>query len=263
MQKLWQHIFLSLFIYLLSFTVYGQYNETIRTGRPGQSIGPFTTGKGIFQIQSGMDYAGNADNNSTDQNSIFFNNTVLRYGVTETFEVSAMVNYIFNESITSGGEESTASGLQAMDVGIRYHIIDGDGKWLPNIGFQIRLRLPVLAEDYKIDHVAPRFNIVTSNPLGKGFTLVTNTGATWNGNTAAPRGFYIVNLSWPFSDKLGGFVENYGAFANGPTETFWDAGLGWLLNPDLQLDIFGGFGVNDGIKSYFTSVGISWRTKRK
>ncbi len=263
MQKHWRHVFSVLFISLLSVTVFGQYNETIRTGRPGQSIGPFTTGKNIFQIQSGMDVFGASDKNSTDKISGFLNNTVIRYGISETFEVSALVDYIFDETVTQSGEELKSSGLRAMDVGMRYHIIDGDGKWLPNIGFQIRMRLPILAEDYKIDHVAPRFNIVTSNPLGKGFTLVTNTGASWNGNSAAPRGFYIVNLSWPFSDKLGGFVENYGSFANGPSETFWDAGVGWLLNPDLQLDIFGGFGVNDGIKSYFTSVGVSWRTKKK
>jgi hypothetical protein len=36
--------------------VYGQYNTTIRWARPGQSFGPFTTGKNILQIQTGITY---------------------------------------------------------------------------------------------------------------------------------------------------------------------------------------------------------------
>lgn len=33
-----------------------QFNPTIRTGRPGQSIGPYTVGREVFQVQTGMGY---------------------------------------------------------------------------------------------------------------------------------------------------------------------------------------------------------------
>lgn len=42
----------------------GQYNETIRSRRPGIAIGPFTVGKGVFQIQTGVDYFTTNDRSS-------------------------------------------------------------------------------------------------------------------------------------------------------------------------------------------------------
>jgi len=33
-----------------------QYSENIRSARPGQAVGPFTTGKDLFQIQTGLNY---------------------------------------------------------------------------------------------------------------------------------------------------------------------------------------------------------------
>ncbi len=239
--------------------VVGQFNETIRTGRPGQAIGAFTVGDKIFQIQSGFDYFGSKNNGI--KNSGFLNNTVLRYGLTEPFEISALLEYK-TEARTNGNSETKSNGLSAMDVGMRYHIYTGKGL-IPNVGFQLRMRLPVLSEDYEIDDIAPRFIVVTSQRLSKTFTLITNWGAAWNGNNSSPTGTYVINLAFPFNDKLGAFVETFGAYGRGNFYINFDTGLAWLLTPDLQLDLYGGYGNNYGVNDYFISTGVSWRTKRK
>jgi len=125
------------------------------------------------------------------------------------------------------------------------------------------VRLPVLSEDYKIDNLAPRFIIVTGQKLSETFTLTTNWGGSWNGNNSMGTGFYIINLSFPIVGQLGGFVENYGDVNDGDFDTRFDAGFAYLVNNDLQLDLLGGLGKNDGFSDYFVSVGVSWRTKRK
>jgi hypothetical protein len=251
-----------LFLPILVFTYHtaiAQFNESIRTGRPGQAIGAFTVGTSIFQIQSGFDYFGSKNNGI--KSTGFLNNTVLRYGLTEPFEISALLEYK-TETITQNDSKTYNGGLSAMDIGMRYHIYTGKG-FIPNIGFQFRLRLPVLSADYRIEDIAPRFIIVTSQQLSKTFTLITNWGAAWNGNNSSPTGTYVINLAFPFTDKLGAFVETFGAYGRGNFFINFDTGLAWLLTPDLQLDIYGGYGNNYGINDYFLSTGVSWRTKRK
>lgn len=236
-----------------------QFNETIRTGRPGQAIGAFTVGHKIFQVQSGFDYFKSSTSSSNFAEG-FLNNTVMRFGLTEPFEISALVEYK-TETITANGLKSEANGLSALDVGMRYHIFTGKGL-IPNIGFQLRTRLPVLSEAYEIKDLAPRFILVTSQKLSDTFTLITNLGAAWNGNDSSPRGTYVVNLSFPFNNSFGAFLETYGGLQNGIGTINFDTGLAWLINPDLQIDIYSGYGSNQGVQDFFLSLGVSWRTAR-
>jgi hypothetical protein len=83
--------FLSIFLFMGITVLFGQFNETIRTDRPGQSIGAYSAGKGFFQIQSGFDFFDY--NNSVSRGNGLLSNTVIRYGLTEPFEVSAMIEY--------------------------------------------------------------------------------------------------------------------------------------------------------------------------
>lgn len=246
---------------LAQLTVHGQYNETIRSGRPGQSIGPFTVGKGILQIQSGIEYYGFENKNAGFSGNGYLHNTVVRYGILERLEVSGLVDYR-NENFKANGSETNASGLSALDLGGRYELFEGEGA-IPTIGFQMRVRLPVLSEDYQIDHIAPRFLFVTGQKLSDTFTLTTNWGGSWNGVNSVGTAVYVINLSFPITGQLGGFVENYGDLTDGDFDSRFDAGLAYLSNNDLQWDILGGLGKNDGVSDYFVSVGVSWRTKRK
>lgn len=237
-----------------------QFNETIRTGRPGQAIGAFTVGQGVFQVQSGIDFFGSEDSKANLKSNGFLNNTVLRYGLTETFEVSTLIEYK-TESVTQNDIKTNLQGLSAFDIGMRYHIFTGKGL-TPNVGFQFRARLPVLGEDYKIKDLAPRFILVTSQQLAYGFKLIGNWGAAWNGNDSSPMGTYVINLSFPFNEKIGAFVEVSSEFRPSNSKATFDTGFAWLLNPNLQLDIYGGYGENKGVKDFFLSMGVSWRTKK-
>jgi hypothetical protein len=240
--------------------VSAQFNETIRTDRPGQAIGPFTTGHGILQVQSGFDHFGSRNDGDGAKQYGFLNNTVLRYGLTEPFEVSVLLEYKM-EKVNQRGDETTLQGLNAFDVGMRYNIYTGKGL-VPSIGFQIRARLPMLSADYEIKDLAPRFIIVTSQQLTEVFTLITNWGASWNGNNSTPRGTYVVNLSFPFNAKFGAFAETYGSVGGDMFVINFDTGFAFLATPDLQFDCYGGYGENGGVKDYFVSLGVSWRTKR-
>ena len=79
-------------------------------------------------------------------------------------------------------------------------------------------------------------------------------------------GGYVVNLSFPITEKLGGFVETYGnynpnQYGEDDFSILFDGGLAYLLNPDLQFDVSTGVGDNDGVNSWFVDLGVSWRIR--
>ncbi len=232
-------LFLTIFWMLaLSTKVVGQFNEIIRSGRPGQAIGAFTVGQHVLQIQSGVDYFKSIDSDGDKKREEYLNNTVLRYGLSETFEVSAVAEYK-TEAVLQNDTKISYQGLSALDVGMRVHIFTGKG-FVPNVGFQTRLRLPFLTGHYQIKDIAPLFVLATSQQLFKKFTLITNWG-----------------------NKLGVFVETFGSVQQGVFISNFDTGLAWLINNDLQFDVYGGYGINQGVRDYFVSTGISWRMKTK
>jgi hypothetical protein len=246
--------------FILAIKVHAQFYETIRSGRPGQSIGAFTVGKNIFQIQSGIDHFGyNEDETQTKGNGLLIN-TGLRYGLTEMFEVGAYLEYK-SESIKENTLKYAPQGFSNVVLGLRHQIFIGKGL-IPSVGFQLRVKLPSPDPFYKTDYIAPSFVFVTSQQLSSSWTLITNLGSSWNGNTAAPAGLYTVNISCAITSKFGAFIENYGNFTDSSFDTRFDTGIAWLVTPNLQLDLLGGFGSNHGLKDYFISTGFSWRTHK-
>ncbi len=218
-------------------------------------------GKNIFQLQSGVDYFGYENTNTGITGTGYLTNTALRFGLTEMFEVGAFFEYK-TESVTENDIASNFNGLSNMIIGLRHQISIGEGL-KPGIGFQFRLRLPVMSEYYNIDNVAPSFVFVTSQQLSKSVTFITNLGGSWNGLDSTPTGIYTINLSCAFTDTFGAFIENYGSLTQGTFETRFDTGVAWLVTPNLQLDLLGGFGNNHGLHDYFLSTGVSWRTGRQ
>lgn len=235
---------------------YGQYNETIRSDRPGQANSPFTVGSKIFQMQNGFDYNNASKENYTNQlNDV---NSVLRYGFTERFEVGLGLNY-YNGRIDYGKFQESINGLSSFSVSIRSNVFVGEGL-KPSIGYQFNLGLPLVSEEFKSEDLAPKITIVTGQSLTSKLGLTTNFGLAWDGNSSASNFFYIVNLGYSLNDKWSLFIENYGNEANNKINTKFDGGFAYLANNDLQLDLYGGYDQSEGgYQDWFVNAGFSWR----
>lgn len=244
----------------LSGMVRGQFYETVRSGRPGQSIGASTVGKDIFQIQSGVDYFGYENTNAKISGNGYLTNAALRYGLTDRFEIGGFLEYR-TESITDSSFSASREGFSNVLIGLRHQISTGNGL-APSVGFQFRLRLPVGSSYYRTANLAPSFIFVTSQQWSR-FTLITNLGGSWNGSNATPTGLYTVNFSCAFTSTFGAFIESYGSLTSGFFESRFDTGVAWLVTNNLQVDFLGGLGSNRGLNDYFVSTGFSWRTNRK
>jgi hypothetical protein len=252
-----------------------QYHETIRTGRPGEAIGPFAVGSRVFQVQAGIGYldysqytsSTEGDSHAEINGDAFLLGSVFRMGITEHFEVNAGIVYS-NGSVTIGDQStltqtSNNSGIQVLNLGLRSNIYVGSG-WLPSVGFQVNLGMPWLSTDYYANYIHPRLILITNQRMAEKWALTTNWGIFWNGNNAEPLGFYVINVSFDASSKWSVFIEPYGFYKNAFFEPHIDGGAGYLVNNNLQLDIAGGLGLGpDDYQDWFVNAGVSWRVRFK
>ena len=247
-------------LFVLPLIAQSQYSETIRTGRPGAAMGAFTVGHKVFQIQTGGNFgrmAWNANQKVPTTRTI----AVLRYGILERFEVSGVVAYSNKGLSELEHFESDQKGISAVQVGFRVNIRDGQDAG-PNIGFQSRLKLNVLSEDFEQQHPANVSVLAVTQKLGKKVVLGTNLGISWSGNDDSnPSGLYAVNLRTQIGKKIAVFVENFGVFKDQKIDTRFDTGLGYFVNNNFKLDASIGYGKNYGVEDYFVDFGFSWRTR--
>lgn len=239
----------------ISQSAFCQFKEIILTGRPGQAIGAFTVGKNILQFQQGLDYFSTEDSDFSANG--FVSNNIIRFGVLETLEISALIDFKYEHRELETSSISL-SGLSNLHLGFRVHINDQVG-WVPTTGFQMRLKIPKISNDFGSDQLATVMVFVANWKLPKSMGLGTNWILSYNGNDHYPTGKYVLNFNFPIHSNFSGFIENYGEVRNKIFQTRYDGGFAYLINNNVQLDLSAGYGYNQNIKDYFVSAGISWR----
>jgi|GEM_PF-410793 hypothetical protein len=243
------------FFILFTKTIFGQYCETIRTGRPGQAIGAFTVGKSVLQFQQGVDYYSIASQKYPPR--AYVSDNVIRYGILESVELSALIDYQY-ENTKFDTNSLQSSGFSNLHLGFRVHINDQKG-WIPTTGFQMRIKMPKVSNDYGANQLATVMVFIANWSLPMNMTLASNWILSYNGNDPYPTGQYVLNFGFPIYNKLSGFFENYGQVSQGLFQTRIDSGFAYLINDNVQLDFSTGYGNNQKIQDYFVSTGISWR----
>ncbi|NND93625.1 MAG: hypothetical protein HKN45_02105 [Flavobacteriales bacterium] len=239
-----------LLIIISSVKGYGQSAETIRSGRPGQSIGPFSIGQSIFQVQSGFFF--NQIGSSSLGRDVVGNNSVLRFGLSELIEISAVFDY--SKSYIEDPRLPDPSNT-SLQLGGRYHLLDQQGI-VPNLALQSRVGF-YNEGDFELSTVSI---IATSHSFGDFYTFFSNWKMiTREGDDAQYA--YTANLSRTLSDKVGVFAEIYGSLSD--FEVNYDAGFSYLVNDDLQLDLSAGIQDGNLTDDWFIDLGVSWRLMPK
>lgn len=240
------------FFLTLSFS-YAQKVPTIRTGRPGQSIGAHVVGTNVFQVQSGVEYN---RTKTTSETEAWINNNVFRYGLDEKYEISGVMDYRI--------QDPSLSGFDNVQVGGRVNLIDGANvtdSWLPALCFQARVRLQGNG-DFKRNKTAPVLTIAAVENLGDWGSLTANYNLSYDGFSTKANHGYTLAWGYSLSEKWGTFIEEYANYS--PTSDEWthavDTGFSYLANPNLQWDIAFGVDLESNFLQEYIALGFSWRT---
>ena len=224
-----------------------QFNETIRTGRPGQGTGSNAVGKNVLQMQTGFDLNKSKDYQSNNLN------TNIRFGIFKRIEVNSAWAYQKEKILL---EKRT--GLALSSFGLRLHLIDPINK-KPSVGVQLTTKLPYKTGDYTANEFGLKALLSVTKRISNKSSLLFNLVYLQPNNNQSKYWSYVVNYGFNISNKWGVFIENYTNFTRVNFDNYWDTGFSYLVNSNLQLDLFGGTSLNKKYSDLFVSIGFSGR----
>jgi hypothetical protein len=240
-------------ICLLSLSISAQAPENIASDRPGNAFSALTVGKKVFQAQVGTDYGGSRVNNRTSSDYNFLS-TFIRYGLWESVEISAQADYRYDRF----RQLANINGISNLGIGLRYNVLRSSNGG-PDIGALLTVNFSNILSSYETRNEIPTLIVSVQQALPYNFSLTANFGGSLVDPNRDFQGIYVLNLGYGITEELSAFIESYGTFDSRNFIRNYDAGLGYLANKDIQIDIYGGAADYRNELSYFVSVGISIR----
>lgn len=235
-----------------------QFAETIRPGRPGAAIEPYTIGARVLQSETGVS-VGRVRTFGEGETKPVGANTYLRLGLTERFEVNAIVTYLRRR-------RRGASGVNDTEVGGRYTVAL-ESAVVPAVAIQTSVLLRWRGADYR----SPGAGVTTIVSAGKGFGerfgLTANYGFTHDGEAAGVTSFYVLAPGFSLTDRLALGGDIYGDLGS-DFDVNLDLGVAYAVGTDWQLDAqvaweaLGDFAADRERGAYAdwdVEVGVSWR----
>lgn len=236
--------------------------DNIFTDRPTQTTSSAIIPIGTFQIETGfymLEYASSNLIGGTDKYQYFsINNTLLRYGISEKLELR-FTQELASDRLLSDGATAFSNSLTPAPTmfGAKYSLVKNNPN-MPDMGIIASFGGGVFEKTGNGLQSDIRFAV--DGNLSESIVVSSNLGITLaNGfDTATP--FYTLNLGRGVNDKLGVFIEAYGAFPEGgSSDHAMDAGVTYLLNSSVQLDLYGGTGLSSNSANLLVGFGFSKR----
>jgi len=224
----------------------------IITDRPDQTESSSTIPMGALQVEAGV---GVTNLELTNFRQIVAPTVLLRYGITKGFELR-----LFNqvELVSSDFLEEDIFGLGDLEFGFKGQLLRKEDV-NTEIAVMSHLIVPSGSEGLSIESVGVINKISISHTLNETLSLGYNLGYDKIGE-APGAGTYSVALGIGLSEKWGAYAEPYGSISsNDLQEHNFDAGVTYLVNDNLQLDLSSGMSYN--YEMNYVALGFSWVTK--
>lgn len=255
-----KHITITLFMTLVFLPIFAQQERPeLITDRPDATEAPSVVVRGALQIESGALFTSFEDD-VLQTNTTTYNTTLLRFGLLENLELRLGWNFVEQRNKLSTAQgEVTQSGLSPLLLGMKVNITQEKG-WLPTIGLIGHLFLPFTAsDDFKPQNTSVDFRFAFDHTLSDSSSIAYNLGAQWEADTPGAAYIYTLAYGYSITDSFGLYAELYGDMPeNNSANHYWDAGLTYLVLPNLQLDATVGTSITEG-QDVLVSAGFSYR----
>jgi len=251
-----------LFIFL--FITSALYSQTspypLVTDRPDHTESSSIVPAGTLQIETGMVYENDeftSEGLSTSVKSFNMATTLLRYGLTDFFELRIGSEYLLEKTENSTSQE-TLQGVNGLDLGTKIFLIN-EKDYVPETSFILHVNFPVGNETFHDDKILPTMLFAMSHSLSEKIGLGYNLGGEWT-EAEEINYLYSVAIGVELMGRLSGFIESYGASSkDDPSSLVVDMGITYLVKPTLQLDTSIGYSLTEENPDWFLNAGFSWR----
>ncbi|UII29190.1 transporter [Fulvivirga maritima] len=246
------------FLLLIAQTSLAQ--EAIFTDRPNTTDAIQLLAPGTLQTEFGYSRTKDGDFTSSD-----IPNINLKYGITNWLEMRLQTSYSRDKMDIEGIDtlSNEVDGLTPITIAPKIKVVE-QNFLRPAITFAPTFTPGSIgAEGFQYDHFNYGFRLLLEHVFNDKFSWSHGFGADWD-DSRETTWAYSSAFSASLTGNLGAFAEIYGYFAaDFPSYHVFDAGLTYVVTPDLQLDLAGGLPLSDYAPDYTLTVGLSWRTSFK
>lgn len=243
----------------------GVSQQTINTDRPGILFGTSIVPPGYLQLESGVLTFQNADSPG-GYSLLSTTPTVLRYGLSEAFELQLGISPYNRLTTRSLGRSESSSGTGDTQLGAKYALLANDAGTpaITLIGF---VTTPTGNSAFSGGRPAFNINALVAWQLGDDYDLTTMTSYAHVpifGGRYADSGVLAASVSRSFSDRLGLYVEAgyFPGFSRAANTALAGGGVTYLLTNHLQLDGFFDLGLTRASPNLLVGAGISFLLNR-
>jgi len=211
--------------------------EPISPDRAGTSVSATTVGRGVTQLETGLQYSRESIGGSPAQRR-FSVQAAVRGGLTKDLELG-----ISGEPLVSLAGSDDATNIGALQLDAKYLFYDSPpGSLRPTLGLQPFVKLPVA--DKPIDSGKTDFGVLllVSFDLPLAFSLDFNAGMAGIGQSSGgplPQAQAALGVARDLSEMLNLFSDLFFASReerHGRSSLTLDAGVLWRLTPNVALD---------------------------
>lgn len=238
-----------------------ELNSPLVTDRPDATEASSTVGKGVLQFETGGLYETFEENNTKNENYTY-NTMLIRYGILENLELRLGWDFVEGVTTVNGNKlDDVLSGLSPLLLGLKIDIAEENGI-MPEIAL-IGHVFPLFSAsaDYRPEYTGVDFRLSLAHTLSEKSSLGYNIGAEWGNDSPEAAAIYTIAYGYSFNDAFGMYAELYGDFPeDNSANHYWDAGMTYLVNNDLQLDAYVGTSITDG-QDLLLGLGLSYRIR--
>jgi hypothetical protein len=241
--------------------------DLINPDRPGIADGSRVIQPAQLQIEIGVQQERRRD--GAVRTITTFAPLLVRFGVVDRFEARVESNSLTsNETSVSGSQTARVTGSSPVSIGAKYQLYDSNGENRRSLGVIARLFPPSGSSDYRADRYTSDFRLAADWDFAPQLSLNPNVGIARQEDDqgrAFTAALGALTLTYSPTNRISPFVD-LGAqspeTARGTAAIIADAGLGYIIGRDIQLDISAGRGVHGATPPRpFIAAGVSMRRR--
>jgi Putative MetA-pathway of phenol degradation len=253
---------------LLAFTFASQTwasDDPIATDRPDFVESSDVVGKGRWQIETSL--ASERDRTGAVKTRLASTPTLLRVGMGETWELRLETDGRLSLRTEESGIVTRERGWSDLAAGIKWHQRDGNEEaGTPGMAWLLHVDMDSGSGPFRGQGLRPSLRFVAEWEFAGGWSAALMPGL-FRDRDADGRHFVGAILAGvvgkSLTEQLRGFVELSGqqlaSRRHGGSVVTLDAGLAWLLDRNLQLDLAVSHGINKNAPDLGWTVGLSAR----
>jgi len=289
-----------LFLLLVLPVLASAQRSKISSDRPGQGQTPLTVGKHYLQMQLGHEFGTlnaaqyAAQLSATGQ--VQQTNLFLRFGLNPRTEIhlastldrfSASNGYRMpllaaDPNFVQAYNEIPSLSANNLQFGLRHNLLSESRDDAFNLGYIASFTLnsaPLTTRFGGGNNL--QLGLLAGKSINNRIAALGNIGTNWSLSKQLPELYYLVNFAFNLGKNVGFFVEtknNQFFQGDGGHAALFDGGFTWLLAPNFQFDLYGGwsqthqllpnqgpgpFAYGPALREnyWFIAGGVSWKIK--